>query len=314
MTPELQEGPGTEPDPRTVLWIPVRSRVIPVVWVQHESEELPRDSSVWQLVPELVPAIGEQRVYKRFPSSFEATNLEDGLGRLGTTRIVLAGAQTNWCIRATAYAALDRGYDLLLLKDAHTTSSIDLGNGTRVEASSMVTDLNIAMKWLSYPGRRNTTAKAMKVEAKPRATLLDLPTQNVDIPPGEAREVAWEVTAPTQLAFTRAEAILWEIEARDTTSGARDALKARQRIVPAAPVTVQQATLVQLDGPYSLEVAAPDGGAVQTQLALPEGHWQRVASLQNGVADPAPAGTLASGDAVPRESRELQIRVRRVLR
>lgn len=64
----------------------------------------------------------------------------------------------------------------------------------------------------------------------------------------------------------------------------------------------------------SLEVAAPDGSAVQTQLALPEGHWQRVASLQIGVADPAPAGTLASGDAVPRESRELQIRVRRVLR
>jgi uncharacterized protein YfaS (alpha-2-macroglobulin family) len=104
---------------------------------------------------------------------------------------------------------------------------------------------------------RNTTAKAMKVEARPRATLLDLPTQTVDIPPGEAREAAWEVTAPTQLAFTRAEAILWEIEARDAASGARDALKARQRIVPAAPVTVQQATLVQLDGPYNLEVAAP---------------------------------------------------------
>ena len=49
----------------------------------------------------------------------------------------------------------------------------------------------------------------------------------------------------------------------------------------------------------SLEVAAPDGSAVQTQLALPEGHWQRVASLQIGVADPAPAGTWPGGDAVP---------------
>jgi hypothetical protein len=48
----------------------------------------------------------------------------------------------------------------------------------------------------------------------------------VDIPAGEAREVAWNVTAPAQLAFTRAEALLWEIEARDTVSGARDALKA----------------------------------------------------------------------------------------
>ncbi len=104
---------------------------------------------------------------------------------------------------------------------------------------------------------RNTTKAAMKVEVAPRATLLDLKPQTVDIPAGEAREVAWNVTAPAQLGQTRAEAILWEIEARDTLSGARDGLKARQRIIPAVPLTVQQATLVQLDGPFTLDVAAP---------------------------------------------------------
>ena len=137
---------------------------VPVIWVQHESDELPRDSSAWQLVPELMPEAGERRVYKRFPSSFEETDLEAGLGELGTTRLVLAGAQTNWCIRATAYAALDRGYDLTLLKDAHTTESIDLGYGSTVEASSIIADLNIAMKWLSYPGRTNGTANAEEIE------------------------------------------------------------------------------------------------------------------------------------------------------
>jgi nicotinamidase-related amidase len=135
-----------------------RSSGVPVVWVQHESDELPRDSASWQLVPELQPRSGEKRVYKRFPSSFEGTDLESSLHDQGTTHVVLAGAQTNWCIRATAYAALDRGYDLTLVKDAHTTESIDLGDGKVIEASSMVTDLNIAMKWLSYPGRKNSTA------------------------------------------------------------------------------------------------------------------------------------------------------------
>ena len=115
-------------------------------------------------MPELIPEAGEKRVYKRFPSSFEETNLEVGLGEQGTTRIVLAGAQTNWCIRATAYAALDRGYDLTLLKDAHTTESIDLGNGSTVEASSIIADLNVAMKWLSYPGRTNSTANAEEID------------------------------------------------------------------------------------------------------------------------------------------------------
>jgi hypothetical protein len=104
---------------------------------------------------------------------------------------------------------------------------------------------------------RNTTKQAMKVEVTPRATLLELKPQTVDIPPGDAREVAWMVTAPAQLAQIRSEAILWEIEAKDTISGARDALKARQRIIPAVPLTVQQATLVQLDGPFTLDVNAP---------------------------------------------------------
>ena len=104
---------------------------------------------------------------------------------------------------------------------------------------------------------RNTTQKAMKVEVSPRATLLELKPQTVDIPAGEAREVAWTVTAPAQLALTRAEAILWEIEAKDTLGGAKDALKARQRIVPAVPLTVQQATLVQVDGTFSLDVNPP---------------------------------------------------------
>ncbi|NDG41315.1 MAG: alpha-2-macroglobulin [Betaproteobacteria bacterium] len=104
---------------------------------------------------------------------------------------------------------------------------------------------------------RNTSQRAMKVEVKPRATLLDLPAQTVDIPAGDAREVAWSVTAPAQLAGSRFEAILWEIEARDLVGGARDALKSRQRIVPAVPLKVGQATLVQLDGLFSLDLAAP---------------------------------------------------------
>jgi alpha-2-macroglobulin len=104
---------------------------------------------------------------------------------------------------------------------------------------------------------RNTTKAAMKVDVSPRATLLELKSQSIDIPAGESREVAWSVTAPPQLALSRFEAILWEIEAKDSVGGARDALKARQRIVPAVPVTVQQATLVQVDGSYSLDAALP---------------------------------------------------------
>ncbi len=104
---------------------------------------------------------------------------------------------------------------------------------------------------------RNTTREPMKVAIAPRATLLAMPEQTVDIPAGEARELAWTVTAPEQLAQTRTEAILWDVEARDTIGGARDAIKLRQRIVPAVPLGVQQAMLVQIDGLFSVDVAPP---------------------------------------------------------
>ena len=106
---------------------------------------------------------------------------------------------------------------------------------------------------------RNTTAKAMRVEVAPRATLLELAPQTLDIPAGEARQVHWDVTAPEPLATTRTEALLWEVQARALDDSARDALKLSQRIVPAVPLTVQQATLVQLDGAFDTEAAPPAG-------------------------------------------------------
>lgn len=104
---------------------------------------------------------------------------------------------------------------------------------------------------------RNTTKRAMKVLVSPRATMINLSPQTVDIPAGESRELAWNVLAPAQMAYTRSESILWEIEAKDSLSGAVDRLKASQRIIPAIPLTVQQATLVQLGSSLNMEVVPP---------------------------------------------------------
>lgn len=140
-----------------------RSQGIPVIWVQHSDDELEFNSADWQIVPELSPKEDEVRIDKHFNSSFEQTTLEETLARLGTTHIVLAGAATNWCIRATAYGALERGYDLTLVKDAHTTGPIEFQDGTVIEAENIVRELNVGMAWVSYPGRANGTAPAEEI-------------------------------------------------------------------------------------------------------------------------------------------------------
>ena len=106
----------------------------------------------------------EPLVGKHFNSAFEQTALEAELATLSTTHLVLAGAESSWCIRATAYAALERGYDLTLVKDAHTTVPMALADGRRIEPAQVVDELNIAMTWLRYPGRRNATATAEEVD------------------------------------------------------------------------------------------------------------------------------------------------------
>lgn len=104
---------------------------------------------------------------------------------------------------------------------------------------------------------RNTTKAAMQVELSPRATWLDLKPQTVEIPAGASREVAWDVTVPAALGQTRTQQLMWEVAAKDKTSGASDTLKISQRVEAAVPLAVQQSVLQQLDGPWSQQVSLP---------------------------------------------------------
>src|SRR5688572_6703714 len=56
-----------------------RDKKVPVVWVQHSSEHMPKGSDSWELVPELKREDSEPLVHKTFADSFEDTDLEDVL-------------------------------------------------------------------------------------------------------------------------------------------------------------------------------------------------------------------------------------------
>jgi nicotinamidase-related amidase len=98
-----------------------RRERVPVVWVQHSDKGLARGSDNWRIVPELTPGDAEPLVEKNYGDSFEDTTLETVLSGLGVGRLVVAGAQTDACIRSTLHGAFVRGYDATLVSDAHTT-------------------------------------------------------------------------------------------------------------------------------------------------------------------------------------------------
>ena len=128
-----------------------RASDVPVVWVQHTSDELPTGSPQWEYVPELAIAAGEPVVHKRWGDSFEDTDLEDGCRPRGIGRLVVAGAQSDACIRSTLHGAVARGYDALLVSDAHTTEDLSQWGGPTPEAS--IAFINFVWENTAAPGR-----------------------------------------------------------------------------------------------------------------------------------------------------------------
>lgn len=128
-----------------------RDKQVPVVWVQHSSEHMEKGSEGWQLVPELSRQEPEPLVHKTFADSFEDTDLEDVLAEAGIGRLVVAGAQTDECIRSTIHGAFVRGYDVTLVGDAHTTE--DQTEWGAPPPDKVIAHTNLYWKYHTAPGR-----------------------------------------------------------------------------------------------------------------------------------------------------------------
>jgi len=139
-----------------------RSEDVPVIWVQHTSEELPVDSEPWQYVAELQRRDAEPVVHKEYGDSFEDTNLEVLLAERGVGRLVVTGAQTDACIRSTLHGGFTRGYDVTLVADAHTTE--DLSEYGAPTPDKVIAHTNIYWDFQDAPGRRGGSVPTADVD------------------------------------------------------------------------------------------------------------------------------------------------------
>lgn len=115
----------------------------PVVWVQHNDPWLVVGSHGWHIVEDLTPAVGETRIDKQFRSSFEDTALADVVA--GVDELIVCGAETNYCIRHTIHSALERGFSVTLVGDAHTCTADD--------AERVIAEQNANFARYELPGR-----------------------------------------------------------------------------------------------------------------------------------------------------------------
>ena len=109
---------------------------------------------------------------------------------------------------------------------------------------------------------RNASERRMQVQLTarvtpnaPGATIPALEPKQADLAPGEAREMAWDVSVPID-----ATKLAWQVEVAEGKDGtapvsggaAHDAMKVSQKVVQAVPERTYQATILQLTAPQSI--------------------------------------------------------------
>ncbi|MCE6976478.1 cysteine hydrolase [Pseudomonas frederiksbergensis] len=116
-----------------------RTANVPVILIQHEEEGglLQYGGKGWQLADGLKTSPQDLRLRKTTPDSFYQTHLHEQLQELDADRLIICGLQTDYCVNATVREALSRGYDVVLVADAHST----IDNGT-MSAEDIIAEHN----------------------------------------------------------------------------------------------------------------------------------------------------------------------------
>ena len=99
--------------------------------------------------------------HKSYGDSFEDTDLEERLAERGVGRLVVTGAETDACIRSTIHGAFVRGYDVTLVKDAHTMP--DYSNYGAPTPDVVISHTNLYWQFQRAPGRRGDAVDTSEV-------------------------------------------------------------------------------------------------------------------------------------------------------
>jgi nicotinamidase-related amidase len=101
-----------------------RAHGTPVFFVRHDGgpgHPLAATTSGFEFHADLLPNAGESVTVKRRCSAFHDTELDAALKAAGINRVVICGMQTESCVDTAVRAAAERGYQVTLVADAHTT-------------------------------------------------------------------------------------------------------------------------------------------------------------------------------------------------
>lgn len=97
-----------------------RAAGLPVIYVQHRDPRFSVGGPDLAIPEAIAPRDGDPIVWKSYPDSFRATDLQATLVQLGIRRLLIAGLSTTGCVDATVFGAIQQKYETWVLADAHS--------------------------------------------------------------------------------------------------------------------------------------------------------------------------------------------------
>ncbi|HKE95997.1 MAG TPA: cysteine hydrolase family protein [Povalibacter sp.] len=140
-----------------------RAAGVPVIIVQHEDASGPFQfgTAAWKLPESLLTHEKDARIRKSTPDSFHQTGLQPLLDKLGITRLIVCGLQSDFCVDTTVRRALALGYPVVLVADAHST----VDNGV-LSAQQITAHHNATLANITSFGPRVTVLPASEVRVE----------------------------------------------------------------------------------------------------------------------------------------------------
>jgi nicotinamidase-related amidase len=135
-----------------------------VVFVQHDGppgDAFEPGNEGWRLLPSLDKQAGDPVVHKRACDAFYETDLGETLRARGSTRLLVTGCATDFCVDTTIRAAASRDYEVVVVEDGHTTA-----DRPHVDALSVMRHHNWVWQNLIHP--------RVRIEVIPASVLVAL--------------------------------------------------------------------------------------------------------------------------------------------
>ena len=105
----------------STLIIQAHATGTPIIYIQdNDVDEI--GSPGWQIHPTIAPNAGDLVIRKPETDAFYGTTLQQELESRGLKHLIITGCKSEVCVDATCRKAIDLGYHVTLVSDAHSTT------------------------------------------------------------------------------------------------------------------------------------------------------------------------------------------------